>query len=439
MKSLGLRWRLTLTYAALLAVTLLIASVAGLIALRATLYAGLDASLRSAAASVVSQLAAPITRPSAADREVLDRINNQQPLKITVFDALGHTVDRGPSPVGFVAREGVTQVGWYRVFTQRTPRGWVQTAQDDVEVRTALRRMRLVALLGVFPVLLLAVAVGFAVANRALRPVDQVSDLAARIARSGQASERVPLAPGGDELARLTRTVNEMLARLEALLARERVFAHASAHELRTPLSVIRATASLALERERSPEEYREALAQVQGVSEDLTGLTTRLLTLARGAGALDLQTINLADVALFAAEAHTGEAQAKGVRLTLDPDSAPAYGDAGALALAAGNLLQNAIRYVPAGAQVWISSGVDDAGVHLTVEDNGPGVPEGDLARLRQPFQRGTGQTGSGGAGLGLALVAAVMEAHGGALGLDRSPKGGLRARLELPSEPHA
>lgn len=426
-----LRWRLTLTYAGLLALTLLLAGGVSYAGLRHTLYASLDAALRTAAQTAVTMEARPDLEPPAGVASVLDAINNQQPIRLTFFDAQGRVTDRGPSRVGFVPRVGVSQVGAERVFMRRTASGWVQTSQSAADLTTALRSILWQQLLGVPVVLLLSLGLGYVLADRALRPVDQVSALAARIARSGQPGERVPVAPGGDELARLTRTVNDMLARLDAQLAHERLFAQASAHELRTPISVIRAATSLALEQERTPGAYRAALEQVQAVSEDMSALTDRLLALARTAHPMPAGPVNLADVALMVTELHADAATRRNVRLQVTADDAATTGDFDALVLAAGNLVQNAVRHSPPGTSVQVSSGTGAGTAHLTVQDAGLGIPEADVPRLLRPFQRG--ELG-GGAGLGLALVQAIVTAHGGRLHLTTPPLSGLRAELVLP-----
>ncbi|GGJ76524.1 sensor histidine kinase [Deinococcus aquiradiocola] len=432
------RWRLTLTYALLLALTLLVAGGASYAGLRHTLYAALDAGLRADAVSTARLEARPDLEPAPQVAASLDAMNRQQPVRVTVFSVTGREVDRGPSRVGFVPRTGATQVGGERVYMLRVGAGWVQASVSDAAVRASLHAFLWQELLGVPPLLLLSLAVGYLLADRALRPVDQVSDLAARIAAHGQPGERVPEAQGADELARLTRTINAMLARLDEQLTHERLFAHASAHELRTPISVIRAATSLALEGERTPDEYRAALAQVNEVSADMGTLTARLLALARSARPAGNGDVNLADVALLVSELHGEDARARGVKVQVTADDAATRGDFDALVMAAGNLLQNALRYTPRGSVVRVQSGVRGGDAHLTVQDAGPGIPEGDVPRLVRPFQRGerTAQNAdsSSGAGLGLALVQAVMTAHGGQLHLESAPLSGLRAELRLP-----
>jgi len=431
---LTFRWRLTVTYAALLGLMLLIAGSLSYLALRTTLYSGLDDGLRAVARQQVAQRARVNNEPPADVRAVLDALHRQQPTRLTEFDAQGREAGSGPSRVGFVPQAGISQVGTERVFMLNTPTGWMQASRSDEEVRSALWRILRLELLGAPLMLLLALGLGYVLADRALEPVDQVSDLAARIARGGHPGERVPQAPGGDELARLTRTINDMLSRLDAQLTRERLFAHASGHELRTPISVIRAATSLALEQPRTPEEYRATLWQVRDVSEDMSALIGRLMALAQAVRPASQQPVNLADITLMVSELHAAEAQEKHIHLQVSANDAETSGDFESLVLAAGNLVQNAIKYSPPGSTVHVSCELGVVSACLTVLDPGPGIPGEDLLRLTQPFQRGTHTLGLSGAGLGLALVEAIVEAHGGRLSLTNRPEQGLRAELLLP-----
>ena len=428
-----LRWRLTLTYAALLTLTLLLAGTVNYLGVKRTLYDTLDTSLRAAAQTAASVEAQPELEPTPDAGAALDIINNRHPVRLTFFDQRGRLADRGPSRVGFTPRTGSYHAGTERVFMQRVPSGWLQATQSDADLRASLRGILGQQLLGFPVVVLISLATGYALADRALRPVDRVSDTATRIAKSGHPGERVPQAPGSDELARLTTTITDMLSRLDAQLTHERLFAHASAHELRTPLSVIRAAASLSLEHERQPDQYRATLAQVQAVSEDMSALTDRLMALARAAHPAPTRPVNLADVALMVTELHTEEASARQIRLQVTADDAPTTGDFSALVLAAGNLVQNAVQHSPPGTTVQVTSGVQADQAFLTVQDAGPGIPAASVPRFLQPFQRG--EHSRGGAGLGLALVQAVITAHGGEVTLVTPPLHGLRAQLTLPS----
>ena len=431
-----LRWRLTLLYTALLIALLALAAGGLLWGWQRSLNAVLDTSLRSAADTVAQNFNRPAPDPAEevrwppnADGSVpFDRnAHPAQAVDVAVYRG-GQALDNHPSPVAFVAQPGFRTVQDQRVYVLPTSQGfWIQAVRSQAETAQSIGEARRWVLLGLPLLALLALVSGYALSDRALRPVDQVSALAARLSKRLPSGERVPQAPGNDEMARLTRTVNAMLEQLEAQLEHERLFAHAAAHELRTPLTVIRGTAALALEHSRSLQEYRDALASIEAVSGEMQTLTVQLLALARSAGPLNPARLDLADVVLGAAEVMP----AGGIQPEVQPHSAPALGDAAALTLAASNLLHNALRH--AETRVFISSIQEDGWAVLRVDDDGPGIPAHQRARLAQPFQRGLSEH-SGGAGLGLALAAAIMAQHGGELHLSASLWGGLRAELRLP-----
>ena len=359
-------------------------------------------------------------------------------IALSVFDADGQPNDSLPaSPVDAPLEPGFASIDGYRVLSVRAPDGrWVQAARSEADARNTLKGTRDLLMFG-FPLLLaLGLGAGYWLADRALKPVDAVSLLASRIAASGKPGERVPEAQGSDEMARLTRTVNAMLEKLEALIAQERAFALAAAHELRTPLAVLQGRVSLSLERERSPEHYRQSLETVSRTTQELTRLVEGLLTLARTQAPSQPIALDLADIGLEVAEAQADAAKARGQRIALELSSAPAYGDPAALRLAVSNLIRNAIRYGREGGRIVVRSLID-TDARIEVCDDGSGVDEADLERLRRPFQRGHGLQAIQGSGLGLALVDAIAEQHGGQLELGRAPEGGLRAAIRLPGTP--
>ena len=299
-----------------------------------------------------------------------------------------------------------------------------------------LERTRELLMLGMPLLLALGLGAGYVLADRALKPVDAVTRLASSIAASGRGGERVPQAIGNDEMARLTRTVNAMLERLEALIEQERAFALAAAHELRTPLSVLQARVSLSLERERSNDQYRAALETVGVTTRKLTAMVEGLLTLARSHVPVTNMGLNLADIALEVSETHAVEAQERRQHLELELDSAPVRGDASSLRLALSNLVRNAIGYGRDGGRIVIRTSQRGDTALLEVSDNGEGVNDADIERLRKPFQRGAGLQAVSGSGLGLALVDAVARQHGGRLELGRATEGGLRAVIHVPRQ---
>lgn len=435
---LSLRWRLTLFYAGVLAAVLGLVGVVVFFALRSSVHQTLDDSLREAANVAATQLIGDESPQLSDPRSELIEAKLPGRTVLLVYDKTGRLTDRIGTPrVRAPLEPGFTSVGDVRAFTERLPDGgWVQAMRSDVETLGVLRRVQQLLLLGLPLLLVAGLTGGYLVADRALRPVDAVSRMAGSIAASGHYRTRVPEASGSDEMARLTQTVNAMLGRLEATIERERAFALAAAHELRTPLASLRAQASLSLRRERSPQEYRQGFRVVDETSLEMAQLVESLLALASSNQPPHALPIDLEDLAVEALESLSAAARNRSVRVELETQSVPLQADPAALRLVITNLLGNAIKYGRDGGRVWVRTLHRDGRAVLEVADDGPGVPESELERLSQPFQRGLGLQGIGGTGLGLALVAAVVEQHGGQLRLGRAPEGGFRATVILPSE---
>jgi signal transduction histidine kinase len=433
---LSLRWRMTLYYAGVSVLILLVGGIVFLLALRSSLDRALDHGLRDAATLAATQLGGDEPAPGSLSREP-DVRGLPDATTITVLDENGRVTERfGALQAEVPLAPGAQSKGGVRTFTLRLANGeWVRAARSEAETLEVFSQTLRLLALGL-PILLLAgLGAGFLIADRALRPMDRVTTLAARIAEGGRYQERVPPVPGDDELARLTRTVNAMLATLEATIQRERAFALAAAHELRSPLTVLRGRAGLTLEDDLRPEQYRKAVAQMLEVSVELSGLVESLLTLAQSDAPASWQEVNLADAARDAAKAECANALARGVELRLELQSAPGRGDPASLRTIAANLISNAVRYGRSGGTVWVRTRLDDAHAVLEVADDGEGIPSAELERLQQPFQRGQAAQSLRGSGVGLALVKAIAEQHGGQLGLGRAEAGGLCARVTLPS----
>jgi signal transduction histidine kinase len=273
--------------------------------------------------------------------------------------------------------------------------------------------------------------VGYQVARAALDPVEDMRRQAA--AGSHDAAVRLPVAATDDELSRLARTLNALLERVQQGVAREhRLIADAS-HELRTPLGLMLMQIDLALSRERSPEETRLALERLQAETQRLVRLANDLLLLARAdegqliarREAVDVRREMVATLDRF---------QGRGAEITVDaPPDAVVLADPDRLAQALDNLVDNAIRH--GGGRIELRAAVEGDQVVVHVRDQGPGFPAELDERAFDRFTSGTeARTGSG-AGLGLAIVAAIAEALGGHVGAGNRAGGGADVWLSLPA----
>jgi signal transduction histidine kinase len=298
----------------------------------------------------------------------------------------------------------------------------------------ALDRLLLIAL----PLaLLIAGFAGYEVAGAALRPVDEMRRRAAEISDTNP-SKRLPLPEARDEIAALGKTLNEMLGRLEQAVARERRLLNDASHELRTPLTTLRAELELALRGDRDPSELRSAIESGLEEARRISRLANDLLVLARAdEGKLPLELGPEGAVDLLAAAAERAGAAAgelgRSVVVNDETRGAVVLADADRVAQALDNLLANSLRYGAGGIELKAKHG--GGLIELHVLDSGAGFDEDFRAHAFERFSRdAVGNKLPSGAGLGLAIVAAIATAHGGAAGTRNRPEGGADVWLSLP-----
>jgi signal transduction histidine kinase len=283
----------------------------------------------------------------------------------------------------------------------------------------------------------LSVAFGWLLASRLLRPVRLMTATARDISASNL-SRRLRLGRRDDEFTRLGETLNELLARLEGSFRAQRHFVANASHELRTPLTAERALLQVALADPCADKEtLRDACEQVLALGTQTERLIDALLTLATGERGIERrEPFDLADLAASVTRTLGSAAVPRDVRLEAKLDPAPAAGDPRLAESLITNLVDNALRYnVPGGCvDVWTQTRGGRAVV--SVSNTGPEVPASDVSRLFQPFQRlGNGRAQrSGGHGLGLAIVAAIADAHGATVTARPRGGGGLEVTVAFP-----
>jgi signal transduction histidine kinase len=284
-------------------------------------------------------------------------------------------------------------------------------------------------------VLVLAAAIGWIVAGRVLAPLKRITGTAQRVSEE-HLGERIPVSGPHDELRELGETLNSMLDRLADSFDTQRRFVANASHELRSPLTVIRSEAEVALANPQPDlDELRGMAESVVQASRRTEFLLASLLILARSQrGLLHSEPVDLAAVVGEAADASTETAGHEGVRLATELEPAPVEGDAGLLERLAANLLENGVRYNRPGGFVDVRTRAGVGTVELRVENSGPPVDAEAAARLAEPFERLGRDADGRGAGLGLSIVRAVSEAHGGTLSIEPRPRGGLVVTVRLP-----
>jgi len=307
-------------------------------------------------------------------------------------------------------------------------------ATDLGELR--LVAVRLAAVGGA--ILLLGLAGGGWLAGRALQPIDAISTAAAKIS-DGNLSQRINAADTESELGRLAGVLNSTFARLETAFAQQRQFTSDAAHELRTPLSVLLTQTQSALNRERSPAEYRETIEACQRAAQRMRRLIESLLELARldsGHAPRKHEELNLAHVAADCVALIHALAAERRINILTELAPANFTGDANQIAIVITNLLTNAIQYNRDGGEVRITSRNENDQAMLTVTDNGPGIAAEHLPHIFDRFYRADSARTStqGHSGLGLAISKALVEAHGGTIEVASQPGAGAIFTARFP-----
>ncbi|GGM59830.1 two-component sensor histidine kinase [Deinococcus arenae] len=402
---LSLRVKLTLGYALVFIVILLLGCAGIWLATERTVLKALDASLRNTIVIAQGSLEAdsgpvrftPELKPGGDVTVLLLRADG------TVVSRVGRP---GPEEPGAV-RAGLRTVQGERSLTQPVNAGlYLRVSQPVAPTWEFLETLARILLAGSAGMVILACVAGYWLAHRALKPVDEVARTAHSIAERGDYAERVTPAPGHDEMARLTATVNRMLDRLSGTIEREKQFARIAAHELRTPLTALKGRLELTLEKPRSETEYVRALEGMAGRVDALGALTESLLALARTDAPVQLTRVNLGSAALSVSESWEDTARMHGRTLHLDVQESWVMAERDGVERVISNLLDNALKYGAAGPVYLRVSGVT-----LEVQNQGPGPRPDDWLQLQLPFERGAGEQAISGSGLGLALVAALAR----------------------------
>jgi signal transduction histidine kinase len=287
-------------------------------------------------------------------------------------------------------------------------------------------------------VLLLGLAGGWWLATRAIRPIEDISATALKIA-GGDLSQRINAADTESELGRLAAVLNSTFSRLEAAFAHQARFTSDASHELRTPVSVIISQTQTALSRERPGPEYCEALQACQRAAQRMRGLIESLLELARldaGQEPMKRERFDLAQVARDGVELVRPLADERGIKITCDISVVECLGDAERIGQVATNLLTNAIQFNRPQGEVSVSARKENGAAFLIVTDNGEGIAAEHLPHLFERFYRADKSRSriAGQTGLGLAICKAIVDAHSGTIEVSSRPGEGSTFTVRLP-----
>lgn len=458
-----IRVRLTLWYVALLAFILVAFSTALYVALARSLDQQVDSNLRVIAEQLVSVVNIEQGQIDFQNGEgdTSDAANvRARGYLVRLVDANGLVLDTNPRFANLsvdahmleAARRGQSSLDTvmfngqpFRIYTVPITEnaqfyGALQVAQPLDEVENTLRAL-LLLLAAIVPLTVaFASGLGYWFAWRALAPIDQITHAAQRISAE-DLSRRLNLNLLDDEVGRLARTFDAMLARLDAAFRREREFTANASHELRTPLTVMRGEIDVTLQRKRSIAEYEHALRNLGDDVDHLTELVNDLLLLARAdANRLPVQVamVNAARLVQRVADEMQTVANAKTITLVIMKvdESLVVWADEDKLLRVLLNLVDNAIKFTPKGGQVTLAVSRDGSNAVFAVSDTGIGIPAEHLARIFERFYRVDGSRSSrtGGAGLGLAIAQALVAAQGGTIHVESAVGQGTRFSVRLP-----
>ncbi|MBB1255719.1 HAMP domain-containing histidine kinase [Streptomyces sp. OF3] len=454
---LPLRGRLALLTAAVVALAVAACSLAAWLLVREQLVASLDDSLRRSqvpvqlvlrqveagrCVTVPSDERAEDANPFASTVRIVDRhgtscvVFGQRQLDVSPNDLEVARGEAAESLHNATAADGTV----YRVLTQPLPGtdAAMSVARPMDEVKASLDRLGLVLGLVAAGGVLASAGAGVALARAGLRPVDRLADAVEHIARTEDLAVRIPV-EGDDEIARLSRSFNSMTRALAASRDLQQQLIADAGHELRTPLTSMRMNIDLLVRSERTgrplPErERRELLDSVRSQMAELSALIGDLQELSRPESSpaqAATEVVGLHETTERAVE----RVRLRGTGITISADLTPWYvrAEPAALERAVVNLLDNAVKFSPAGGEVTVSL----SGGVLCVRDQGPGVPAEELPYVFDRFWRSPSARGLPGSGLGLSIVARTAQRAGGTVELRPLSGGGTEARLALPGAP--
>ena len=451
----SVRTRLTLWYAGVLALSLIAFALLIYYAAAAIFHQRQDESLRSTAQTVASAYVEELNEQHSlakAGEVVLAELTFPNHY-VEVIDNTGRPIASSKNLSGNTftvppEHPGVITIGGLRAavvpLSSDQNLGFAVVAEPLSVIEDGLRQLRRDFFAGVPLVLILASAGGYFLARKSLAPIASMNSQTQRISAESL-SQRLDVTSPRDELGRLATTINDLLARLESSFNEQQRFIADASHELRTPLAVLRGETEVALAKRRTADEYQQSLSLIQEEAERLSRIVEDLFILARqpidAPATLMRERVSLNEAVRDCARAAQVLATRKGVRLTTESNTAPLdlYGDKELITRMILNLLDNAVKYTPAGGEISLALTRQNGNAEIVVRDTGIGIAEADSQRIFDRFYRvdKARSRALGGAGLGLSIVRWIVEAHGGDIHIDSCPGGGSTFIVDLPLKP--
>ena len=452
-----IRVRLTLWYVLLLAITFIAFAMYLIFRFQYNLRSTIDSSLQITVSNMIASLDMEdfidtnrLTFNPAGQAQVRNPNFGMRLIspKGDVWDISGNAENIsfwGPTKAGYSTQTETEYEAEWRIFSQPVldssgqTIAWVQAAQSLGPVNEALEGLRVQMFLGIPFVLLFAGFGGYFLANRALQPIQQITETAQEITAQ-DLSRRLAYRGANDEIGSLARTFDQMLERLQSSFERERRFTGDAAHELRTPLTVLKGQIEVTLNRRRSSAAYEKILQELSAQVERLIRLSNGLLFLSRS----DQQQLSFepADFYLrewleILVEQLEPLADEKGLTIiTKIPGDLTVYGDSDHLIRLFLNILENALKYTLVGGEITITALKASGEIQVIIHNTGPGISPDHLPHLFERFYRVDADRSSqtGGSGLGLAIAREIVRLHRGDIDVQSKPGQGVTVTAHLP-----
>jgi len=441
----SIRTRLTLWYLAIIVVLLLLFSSVAYFMLYYNLYNNLDNSLQSRANELNT-----ITVVAPKPNELLLSFNANgaltQEFPSGVIDAskLSGLIKQALSGQTAYLTSVTTDNQGVRLYATTFLNPFngqpivIVVGQLTTEITTVLHTFVYVIVFAMVGVIVLAGLGGLFLANRVLKPVQEITKTAQKIEGS-DLSQRIAVNTD-DELGRLASTLNEMIGRLEEAFNRQRQFTADASHELRTPLAIMQAEATLALSKERTSDDYRKSLETISQESDYMSSVIGKLLFLARsdaGKEQLNFEDVELKELITGLSANIEALAQDKGIKFTVDAkEDLTVSGDKVKLRQLFINILENAVRYTPADGNISVSLVEKDSNAVVSISDTGIGIPPEHLSHIFERFYRvdKARARADGGVGLGLAIAKIITESHKGKIEVESEVGKGTTFKISIP-----
>jgi heavy metal sensor kinase len=469
MNTRSIRFRLTVWYAGLLALLLLLFGGSTWVGLAHYLHRSLSDSLARQAQQIGEDFLVDVQ--TSGERHVVDEINehyspekNDHFVRVTRSDGStlyvsGVPLNQGFDPARISAAPLASSVARARgehlpgggellifslPFTSRDgSRFLIECGAPFDSIENVLRGLLLTLAIALPVVIAVAVGGGYLIMRRALRPLDEIASGAERIT-SRNLNERLPISHSDDEIERLSLALNRMIARLDESFQYIRRFTADASHELRTPLTVLRGELEAMAQRLRLDEEAHDTVGSSLEETERLSKIVESLLTISRldaGEAQMERARFDLAELTITTVDQMRLLAVDRGISLGCEsngdvPGAVTIWGDRARIKQVIVNLVDNAIKYTPEGGAVKVNVGAQNNLAVMRVEDNGVGIPAEALPHLFERFYRvdKARSRQMGGVGLGLAIVKSIVTAHGGGVTVESAEGSGSSFRVELP-----